>query len=72
LSDTTDLLSDERSTSGRDGNPTSAPTEAAPSEGAKPRRRGSGLSGMVLAELQALAGRLGITGTTRLRKSDRR
>ncbi|MFL6072917.1 MAG: transcription termination factor Rho [Mycobacteriales bacterium] len=70
MSDTTDLLSDERSTSGRDGNPNSAPIEAAPSEGAKPRRRGSGLSGMVLAELQALAGRLGITGTTRMRKSD--
>ena len=34
------------------------------------RRRGSGLSGMVLPELQQLAGTLGITGTARLRKND--
>ncbi len=34
------------------------------------RRRGSGLSGMVLPELQQLAGSLGITGTARMRKSD--
>ena len=33
------------------------------------RRRSSGLDGMVLAELQQLAGSLGITGTGRMRKS---
>ncbi|HVQ88348.1 MAG TPA: transcription termination factor Rho, partial [Actinomycetes bacterium] len=32
------------------------------------RRRGSGLNGMVLAELQTMAAGLGITGTARLRK----
>ncbi len=36
---------------------------------AKPaRRRGAGLTGMVLSELQALAGELGIPGTGRMRK----
>ena len=34
------------------------------------RRRGAGLSSMVLPELQKLAGSLGITGTARMRKSD--
>jgi transcription termination factor Rho len=33
-------------------------------------RKGSGLSGMVLAELQTVASGLGITGTTRMRKSE--
>ena len=32
------------------------------------RRRAGGLDGMVLAELQQLAGSLGITGTGRMRK----
>jgi transcription termination factor Rho len=46
-------------------------TEAAPDAGAvRSRRRGSGLSGMLLPELQRLAGELGITGTARMRKSD--
>jgi len=34
------------------------------------RRRGTGLSSMVLPELQQLAGSLGITGTARMRKGD--
>jgi transcription termination factor Rho len=34
------------------------------------RRRGGGLSGMLLPELQNLAGSLGITGTARMRKGD--
>jgi transcription termination factor Rho len=34
----------------------------------RPRRRRAGLDGMVLAELQQLAGSLGITGTGRMRK----
>jgi transcription termination factor Rho len=33
-------------------------------------RKGSGLSGMVLAELQTVASGLGITGTTRMRKGE--
>ncbi|HWC82814.1 MAG TPA: Rho termination factor N-terminal domain-containing protein, partial [Pseudonocardiaceae bacterium] len=37
--------------------------------GETPRRR-AGLSGMVLAELRELAGQLGITGTTGMRKGD--
>ena len=34
------------------------------------RRRGVGLSAMLLPELQSLAGSLGITGIARMRKSD--
>src|SRR6476469_9089980 len=34
------------------------------------RRRGAGLSGMLLPELQRLAGELGIPGTGRMRKGD--
>ena len=44
--------------------------EPASGDADKPRRRrSSGLDGMVLAELQQLAGSLGITGTGRMRKS---
>ncbi|HEY9409089.1 MAG TPA: Rho termination factor N-terminal domain-containing protein, partial [Jiangellaceae bacterium] len=47
-------------------------TSTSASEGAEPakrqRRRAPGLEGMVLAELQQLAGGLGITGTGRMRK----
>ncbi|MCW2535636.1 MAG: rho, partial [Modestobacter sp.] len=47
-------------------------TEAAADTGAasRSRRRGSGLSGMLLPELQRLAGELGIAGTGKMRKSD--
>ena len=41
-----------------------------PSTGAEAPRRRAGLSGMVLAELRELAGQLGITGTTGMRKGD--
>ena len=44
---------------------TTAPAPATPSR----RRSGTGLNGMVLAELQQLAGGLGIKGTGRMRKS---
>ena len=46
--------------------------ESGQAEGApKARRRtGSGLSSMVLSELQAVAGQLGITGSSKMRKSD--
>ncbi|MGH8776944.1 MAG: Rho termination factor N-terminal domain-containing protein, partial [Jiangellaceae bacterium] len=49
--------------------PTSEPTsgDAVTTERPK-RRRAAGLDGMVLAELQQLAGSLGITGTGRMRK----
>ncbi|HLK95917.1 MAG TPA: Rho termination factor N-terminal domain-containing protein, partial [Nocardioidaceae bacterium] len=39
------------------------------STGTSRRRSGGGLNGMVLAELQQVAGGLGIKGTTRMRKS---
>jgi transcription termination factor Rho len=48
-------------------------TVAAPEQGsatsAGSRRRSGGLSGMVLSELQAVASGLGVTGTSRMRKS---
>ncbi len=50
-------------------------TQPEPAEGtatagrSRARRRGPGLSGMVLAELQELASSLGISGTGRMRKS---
>jgi transcription termination factor Rho len=49
-----------------------APSSGAPqdstSPASKPRKRAAGLSGMVLAELQSVAGELGISGTARMRK----
>jgi transcription termination factor Rho len=64
VSETTDLI---------DGARDAAPSdEAAAAAGTAPRsrRRGSGLSGMLLPELQRLAGELGIPGTGKMRKSD--
>ncbi|WP_214106484.1 transcription termination factor Rho [Acrocarpospora catenulata] len=59
MSDTTELLADAPAGD--------APTAAAPRS---PRRRsGTGLSAMVLPELQQLASTLGISGTGRMRKS---
>lgn len=49
-------------------NSDTAPADASGADSA-PRRR-AGLSGMVLAELRELAGQLGITGTTGMRKGD--
>ncbi|MCA1676669.1 MAG: Rho termination factor N-terminal domain-containing protein, partial [Actinobacteria bacterium] len=43
--------------------------ESASDDGVTPRRRG-GLSGMVMAELRELAGRLGISDTAGMRKGD--
>ncbi|GGO92660.1 transcription termination factor Rho [Wenjunlia tyrosinilytica] len=65
MSDTTDLMGVR---------PDAAPAPdapAAPATGAAPKRRrsGTGLNGMVLAELQQLASGLGISGTARMRKS---
>ena len=49
-----------------------APGEAPAASGttASSRRRGNGLAGMLLPELQRLAGELGIAGTGRMRKGD--
>ncbi|MFF6987957.1 transcription termination factor Rho [Streptomyces sp. NPDC010273] len=64
MSDTTDLM-------GARVEETAAATDAsAPATGAgSRRRRGTGLDGMVLAELQQVATGLGIRGTARMRKS---
>lgn len=64
MSDTTDLM-------GARVEETAPSTDAsAPATGAgSRRRRGTGLEGMVLAELQQVASGLGIRGTARMRKS---
>jgi transcription termination factor Rho len=80
VSDTTELLdvastpgSEPSAASPNSGNVTggvSTDSTAAGTNGtSKPRRRAAGLSGMVLPELQALAGELGISGAARMRKS---
>ncbi|MFJ9849881.1 transcription termination factor Rho [Streptomyces sp. NPDC101150] len=65
MSDTTDLMGVRT-----DGSAT-APATDAPAAPATTRRRrsGTGLDGMVLAELQQVASGLGIKGTARMRKS---
>lgn len=65
MSDTTDLMG------ARVEETAAAPaTDAsAPAGAGSRRRRGSGLEGMVLAELQQVASGLGIKGTARMRKS---
>ncbi|WP_399085807.1 transcription termination factor Rho [Streptomyces sp. BBFR2] len=70
MSDTTDLMGVRT-----DGSATAPATDApaAPATGAagttRRRRSGTGLDGMVLAELQQVASGLGIKGTARMRKS---
>ncbi|MFD7001302.1 transcription termination factor Rho [Streptomyces mirabilis] len=67
MSDTTDLMG-ARVEETAAAPATDAP--AAPASGAgSRRRRGTGLEGMVLAELQQVASGLGIRGTARMRKS---
>ncbi|MDJ1135215.1 transcription termination factor Rho [Streptomyces iconiensis] len=72
MSDTTDLMGVNADTAA-DGAAAPAATDASAStaSGAAPRRRrsGTGLEGMVLAELQQVASGLGIKGTARMRKS---
>jgi transcription termination factor Rho len=64
VSETTELLSDASGAS-----PQQAGGDT-PTRATRPRRRsGTGLSAMVLPELQALASSLGISGTGRMRKS---
>ncbi|WP_097194854.1 transcription termination factor Rho [Blastococcus aggregatus] len=48
----------------------SSEAPAAPETAGRARRRGAGLSGMLLPELQRLAAELGISGTGRMRKGD--
>ncbi len=62
MSETTDLVA----------SPQGAGDEATAVSGqaGRSRRRGSGLSGMLLPELQRLAAELGIPGTARMRKGD--
>ncbi len=66
MSDTTDLMGARvDDTAAAPATDASAPATGAGSR----RRRGTGLEGMVLAELQQVASGLGIRGTARMRKS---
>ncbi|MEE1927515.1 transcription termination factor Rho [Streptomyces sp. TRM 70351] len=68
MSDTTDLMGVNADAPATDAS--AAPASGAPSGTAGRRRRsGTGLEGMVLAELQQVASGLGIRGTARMRKS---
>ncbi|WP_322974487.1 transcription termination factor Rho [Actinacidiphila epipremni] len=69
MSDTTDLMgvrADDTVASSDAAAPANGAATATP---ARRRRTGTGLDGMVLAELQQLASGLGIKGTARMRKS---
>ncbi|RBY87232.1 transcription termination factor Rho [Blastococcus sp. TBT05-19] len=63
MSETTDLVATGASDASGEGTAASGTT-------GRPRRRGNGLAGMLLPELQRLAAELGISGTGRMRKSD--
>ncbi|TFV52402.1 transcription termination factor Rho [Blastococcus sp. TF02A-35] len=63
MSETTDLVENGASDAAVEGT-------AASGTAGRPRRRGNGLAGMLLPELQRLAAELGISGTGRMRKSD--
>jgi transcription termination factor Rho len=66
VSDTTDLMGARvEETAAAPATDASAPASGTGSR----RRRGTGLEGMVLAELQQIASSLGIRGTARMRKS---
>ncbi|WP_371654759.1 MULTISPECIES: transcription termination factor Rho [unclassified Streptomyces] len=66
MSDTTDLMGVTADTSVDDSAPAAG---AASGTTSRRRRSGTGLDGMVLAELQQVASGLGIRGTARMRKS---
>jgi transcription termination factor Rho len=68
VSDTTELLDVPQGPAG-DATVESAPPNGTAGPKAAPRRRGTGLTGMVLSELQAMAAQLGISGTAKMRKS---
>ncbi|SOD59470.1 transcription termination factor Rho [Streptomyces zhaozhouensis] len=71
MSDTTDLMGVSADSADKTSGAATASATDAPAASAAPRRRrsGTGLDGMVLAELQQVASQLGIRGTARMRKS---
>ncbi|MGP3968244.1 transcription termination factor Rho [Streptomyces sp. 6N223] len=71
MSDTTDLMGVSAENADKTAGDATASATDAPAASAAPRRRrsGTGLEGMVLAELQQVASGLGIRGTARMRKS---
>ena len=72
MSDTTDLMGVSADSTVETAAAPATDASAAPASGASAgtrRRRGTGLEGMVLAELQQVASALGIRGTARMRKS---
>ncbi|MFI6346738.1 transcription termination factor Rho [Streptomyces sp. NPDC050560] len=72
MSDTTDLMGVTADSTVDTAAAPATDANAAPATGATTgtrRRRGTGLEGMVLAELQQVASGLGIRGTARMRKS---
>ncbi|MEU0689004.1 transcription termination factor Rho [Streptomyces uncialis] len=71
MSDTTDLMGVSADSTVDTAAAPATDASAAPATGATSgrRRRGTGLEGMVLAELQQVASGLGIRGTARMRKS---
>ncbi|ONK11185.1 transcription termination factor Rho [Streptomyces sp. MP131-18] len=71
MSDTTDLMGVSADTADKTAGAATASATDAPAAPAATRRRrsGTGLDGMVLAELQQVASGLGIRGTARMRKS---
>ncbi|MFI5956768.1 transcription termination factor Rho [Cryptosporangium sp. NPDC051539] len=73
MSDTTEIAPQSQEAPAAAGTLTPAPesgTAGASAPAAKPRRRAGGLSGMLLPQLQQLAGELGIPSTGRMRKSE--
>ncbi|MFJ8695850.1 Rho termination factor N-terminal domain-containing protein, partial [Streptomyces roseolilacinus] len=66
MSDTTDLMG---VTADKTVDTTAPAAGAATGTTSRRRRSGTGLEGMVLAELQQVASGLGIRGTARMRKS---
>ncbi|MFJ5609291.1 transcription termination factor Rho [Streptomyces sp. NPDC093221] len=69
MSDTTDLMGVRAENSVAASDADAPATGAATASASRRRRSGTGLDGMVLAELQQLASGLGIKGTARMRKS---
>ena len=72
MSDTTEIAPQSQDASAAAGTLAPAPESGAPASApaAKTRRRAGGLSGMLLPQLQQLAGELGIPSTGRMRKSE--
>ncbi|CAG7607139.1 transcription termination factor Rho [Actinacidiphila bryophytorum] len=69
MSDTTDLMGVRADDTVASSDAAAPATGAATASASRRRRSGTGLDGMVLAELQQLASGLGIKGTARMRKS---